>query len=253
MAWVESPSYVLRRWTVLRQARRLPRGRVLEVGCGAGDLMAHLVQLGFAGTAVETSAWAREEAGERFRRLALEVELLPRLEDTAGQFDLVVACEVLEHLEDDVAALRAWAERVRPGGRLLVTVPGHPRRFGPSDEWAGHWRRYTRADLAARAADGGLLVESLHCTGFPLGNLIEPLRNRLHRRRLEREPPLSRGERTRRSGVDRPIEGRLRLLSSPLLVLPFCWLQLPFVSTDLGTGFLLVARRPAGPSAATAS
>ncbi len=243
MAWVESPSYLLRRWTVLRELGPVPRGRLLEIGCGAGDLLVRLAAAGFAVSCVETSPPAREEAAARLRRHGLATRPAAALDEVAGSFDVVLACEVLEHIRDDAGALRAWVSRLAPGGRLLLTVPAHPRRFGASDAWAGHFRRYDRERLVRLAAGAGLEIERLLCYGFPLGNLIEPVRNLLNRRRLARDPALGRAERTARSGIERTAEHRLRWLARPALIAPFGWLQLPFLGTGLGTGFLLLARR----------
>lgn len=243
MSWVESPSYSLRRWTVLRELRDLVPGRLLEIGCGAGDLFAHLLERGYGGVAVEPADDARHEATARLAPWDERARVVDDLDEIEERFDLVVACEVLEHVEDDEAAFRAWAARLRPGGRLLLTVPAHPHRFGASDEWAGHYRRYRRRDLERLAAAAGLEVERLICFAFPLGNLIEPVRNRVNHRRLARER-LSRAERTARSGVERPLERHLRAVLPPALWRPFYWLQVPFFATDLGTGLLLRARRP---------
>ena len=66
----------------------------------------------------------------------------------------------------------------------------------------------------------------------------------LHRRQLKREKHMSPAERTALSGVDRlRLIRRLAFLSQPALLLPFCWMQRLFVETDLGTGFILLARR----------
>ena len=61
----------------------------------------------------------------------------------------VVAVNVLEHIEDDCAALRALSRLVVPGGRLVVWVPGYPRLYGEFDRQVGHVRRYTPATLRA--------------------------------------------------------------------------------------------------------
>jgi SAM-dependent methyltransferase len=243
MGWVESPSYVLRRWTVLRELADVPRGRLLEIGCGAGDLLVHLAAAGFEPECVETSEAARREAAERLRRHGLNAVPAVGLDEVPGRFDVVVACEVLEHIADDEAALRAWTGRLVPGGRLLVTVPAHARRFGASDTWAGHFRRYDRDDLERLAAAADLEVERLLCYAFPLGNLVEPVRNRVNRRRLERDTVRTAAERTARSGTERSVEHRLRWLSHPALLSPFCWLQVPFFHAGLGTGYLLLGRR----------
>ena len=245
--WVESPSYVLRRWTVLRELRDVPPGRLLEIGCGAGDLLARLVGKGFSGTCVEVSPAARAEATERLRRLPTPVPVVEALDEIEGVFDLVIACEVLEHIEDDRRALREWFERVAPGGRLLLTVPAHPRRFGASDVWAGHFRRYERAELIEKLEEVGFGIERCTCYGFPLGNVLEPIRNLVNRYRLRKRGDVDRVEGTLRSGVERDVEKRLRWLALPVFVLPFCWLQLPFFETNRGTGYLSVARREEGP------
>lgn len=246
MAWVESPSYLLRRWTVLRELRAVPRGRLLEIGCGAGDLLVHLARAGFRPQCVEISALARSEAAERFEQEGLSITPAERLEDIEGQFDLVVACEVLEHIGDDEAALRDWVSRLVPGGWLLLTVPAHSRRFGSSDTWAGHHRRYDRADLERLAASAGVEIQRRLCFGFPLGYLIEPVRNLVNRRRLARETATSPAQRTARSGTERTLEHKLRWLALPQLLAPFCWAQIPFFATTLGTGYLVLARRPLG-------
>ena len=255
MSWVESPSYVLRRWTVLRELRNVGPSRLLEIGCGAGDLLVHLAAAGHRPSCVETSGQARAEAAARLGRAGIATMPAERLEDVDGRFDLIVACEVLEHIEDDEGALRQWASRLLPGGRLLLTVPAHRRRFGASDTWAGHYRRYDREDLERLAAAADLRIERLLCFAFPLGNLIEPLRNLVNRGRMRRDDAKTIAERTARSGTERTIEQRLRWLFRPPLLLPLFWLQVPFFSTRLGTGYLLLGRRPqpgdaSSPSAA---
>ena len=69
-----------------------------------------------------------------------------------AMFDLVCAFEVLEHIEDDVAALREWGAKVRPGGYVMISSPAFPDRFGPFDHFAGHFRRYDRQQFV-RPAD----------------------------------------------------------------------------------------------------
>ncbi len=66
------------------------------------------------------------------------------------QFDVVCSFEVLEHLEDDAAALAGWATFIKPGGHLIMSVPGFAERFGPMDENVGRFRRYSPADLRER-------------------------------------------------------------------------------------------------------
>src|SRR5205085_12110666 len=77
-------------------------------------------------------------------------------------FDLIVCQDVLEHVEDDVGSAAAMAEAVRPGGRLTILVPAHPRLFGSLDETYGHHRRYTRERLRGLVESAGLVVGDLY-------------------------------------------------------------------------------------------
>jgi SAM-dependent methyltransferase len=244
MGWVVGPRYLLRRYCALRLIERLQPGRVLEVGCGAGDLLARVAARGCEAVGVDASPAAREEALARAKGCAGRVSVEPEL--PAGSFDLVMAFEVLEHIERDEEALAQWVLRVRPGGHLLLSVPAHHRRWGPSDEWAGHFRRYERDELRERLRAAGLAVELIWSYGFPLANWVEPLRDWLAARRNAAETAMTPAERSARSGVER---GGLERFGSVLvagpLIAPFCWLQLAFLERDWGNGYLALARRPA--------
>jgi SAM-dependent methyltransferase len=73
----------------------------------------------------------------------------------AGEFDVVGAFDVIEHIDDDEAALRALHRALKPGGGLLITVPQHPWLWTDADAYGGHKRRYTRRELAAKLARTG--------------------------------------------------------------------------------------------------
>jgi SAM-dependent methyltransferase len=79
--------------------------------------------------------------------------------DPADPVDTVIAINVLEHIDDDAAALRAMARLVHPGGRLVLWVPGYPQLYGEFDRRVGHVRRYTPATLADAFRRAGLEVE----------------------------------------------------------------------------------------------
>jgi SAM-dependent methyltransferase len=63
------------------------------------------------------------------------------------RFDMVAAFDVLEHIEDDIGALRAWRALLTPPGHLVITVPAGPELWSRRDDFAGHCRRYSRAGL----------------------------------------------------------------------------------------------------------
>ena len=127
--------------------------RILDAGCGSGRFMVELAQLGTV-TGVELSdtsvALARErQLGEVIAGSVLEMPFAD------GSFDLAVSLDVIEHLEDDLAALRELRRTVAPGGALLITVPAYQWLWSGHDEINHHHRRYTRRSLQLVAEQAG--------------------------------------------------------------------------------------------------
>ncbi|RSY83196.1 class I SAM-dependent methyltransferase [Sphingomonas koreensis] len=133
-----------------------PKGaRILEIGCGTGH---NLPMLGAFGEvdAIEIDPAAREIAS---KRLGKEVGSapLPELSGVAeGQYDMIAVLDVVEHIEDDVAALEAMAKRLKPGGSILITVPAHQWMWSAHDVVNHHKRRYSKATLIAALERAGL-------------------------------------------------------------------------------------------------
>ncbi|MFY8143480.1 MAG: class I SAM-dependent methyltransferase, partial [Caulobacter sp.] len=101
-----------------------PDARILEVGCGAGGNVPLLRGFG-AVTALEPDDESRAYASERLG-LAVDTGLLPDgLPYGPESFDLVCAFDVVEHVDDDAASVRALARLVKPGGAILTTVPAY--------------------------------------------------------------------------------------------------------------------------------
>lgn len=203
--WVPAPRYLLRRQRILRQLRDMHPCDVIEIGCGAGMLLQELAVRGFRCEALETSPQARELIDRLARKTghAINVHDTPEV-SWAGRFPLVMAFEVLEHIENDVDAMKQWASWLAPGGTLLMSVPAHPRLWSVADEWAGHYRRYRKRDLVRVVTAAGLEIEQIECFGFPLGNLTE----RMQARGIKRQPmkigdDLDHQANSNRSGVER--------------------------------------------------
>lgn len=97
-------------------------------------------------------------------------------------FDIVLALDVVEHVEDDAGFVHELADHLEPGGRLIVTVPAHQSLFGPHDVALGHFRRYSRAGLETLLAEAGLEVRA---SGHLFGSLyaVRSAQRRRERRR----------------------------------------------------------------------
>ena len=145
-----------RRRIVMEVARSLPLprpARVLDAGCGSGRNMEELAALG---EVVGLEPSEASLAAARARDVGAVVHgSLERAPFDDGEFDLATALDVIEHIDDDHAALVELRRVVRPGGFLLVTVPAYPALWGPHDEANHHRRRYTRRALLGVAASAG--------------------------------------------------------------------------------------------------
>jgi SAM-dependent methyltransferase len=236
------------RWEVV--SRLLPPGRldVLEMGCGQGGFGARLAQryryVGVEPDAVSSAvARARVAAaggGGEVRQGDLAVVADDEL------FDLVVAFEVIEHIEDDAGALAGWAAHLRPGGWLLLSTPAWQKRFGPADEMVGHFRRYDPPVLRSRLEGAGLTDVELVHFGAPLGYLLEAGRNAVGKRRLASPAApaasASMAERSEASGRTLQPSTSWTATAARLGTLPFRKLQNAFPST--GPGLVARARKP---------
>lgn len=168
----------------------LPYGSVLDVGCGAGENIALLAAadgVRYVGADVSEEALTRARrahAGREFVRLDIERATVPE------RFDLVFSCLVLEHLPDDVAALRNM--RAMAAGRLVVaTMGGDIERYRPWEEQVGHVRNYREGELERALGQAGFEVERFVRWGFPF---YSPL-TRLLQNRMSAEPSYGRATR----------------------------------------------------------
>jgi SAM-dependent methyltransferase len=202
-----------------------PGPRVLNAGAGQGTFSMRLADRGFDVTSSDSSPAAVAVLRARVGGEVAQADVTD-LPFGDGSFDAAVLGEVLEHIPDDTAALREVARIVRPDGVLAVSVPADPSRFGPSDRWAGHVRRYTRPLLVGACEESGFGVVRCVGWGFPVSALYH---RHLYERRLDRQgsaPPRS-WERL-----------ALGLLSAALQV------DRLFVGVERGAvGYLLLAKR----------
>jgi SAM-dependent methyltransferase len=130
-------------------------GDVLEVGAGIGETARHLLD-------GRQRSWLCLEPDERLatrlRAWAEGAAVTPRPTvqigtildlDARSRFDTILYIDVLEHIEDDRGEMERAADLLAPGGTLIVVSPAFPRLFSEFDRSVGHYRRYTRASLAA--------------------------------------------------------------------------------------------------------
>jgi SAM-dependent methyltransferase len=149
--WYRGRRNVLER--VIADLRLPARARILDAGCGSGRNMVELARHGTV-TGVELSETSVCLARKRGAGKVIEGSVL-EMPFEADSFDLAVSLDVIEHLEDDLAALRELRRVVAPGGSLLVTVPAYQWLWSGHDEINHHFRRYTRRSLQRAGEQAG--------------------------------------------------------------------------------------------------
>lgn len=156
---------------IARKVAPAPGARLLEIGCGTGHNLAMLAAFGSV-DAIEIDPQSREMASQRLGKSVFDASLPALAELPAGQYDMIALLDVLEHIEDDRAALVAIAGRLAESkGKLLITVPQFPWMWSGHDVANHHFRRYTKATLRKVIDDAGLkieLLQSFNSLLFPL-------------------------------------------------------------------------------------
>jgi ubiquinone/menaquinone biosynthesis C-methylase UbiE len=143
----------------------------IEIGAGIGDYAAEWLPTLPRLTVSEADDGRLKVLHERFvddRRVTVRRLILPTAE--CGGHSAAVALNVLEHVQDDVAAMRSAARLLRPGGAVALVVPAFPSAMSRFDRRVGHFRRYTRDSLSAVLTGAGLVIEELRYLN-PIGLL----------------------------------------------------------------------------------
>jgi SAM-dependent methyltransferase len=217
---------------------RYPRDgrlRILDIGCGTGKMLDELAPFG-AVVGADFSPEALQFCVTRGVGADLARADVRRLPFAGESFDVVTAMDIIEHIDDDKAAACEVFRVLRPGGRLLVTVPAFPSLWSEHDEALHHHRRYTAPRLRDLFQRVGLGVERLSYTVTSLFPPIWAYRQVSNLLRRPRPGGEKKANLVRFSG---PVNAALLSLSE--------WetrlvgrLSLPF-----GVSVVCVARRPA--------
>lgn len=121
--------------------------KIFDFGCGSGYAVGYLQKLGYDASGSDVSSEAIEfglSQGTRNLTAVQGSEIRP----PEGGFDLILALDVIEHIEDDSEAIRGLKMALKPGGMAIITVPAYMWMWGVQDDVAHHFRRYTMSGLA---------------------------------------------------------------------------------------------------------
>jgi SAM-dependent methyltransferase len=218
----------------------------LEVGCGPGNLSLQLCQKGWRGLGTDLSGEALQLAKSNLSkfieagRYHLVRSDIFDLDVNGEKFDVGLSMMVMEHVEDHVGFLKKISEFIRPGGYVIVAVPGRRDRWGIEDETVGHLRRYDREDLKQTLLSAGLTEVDVWSVGVPIVNVLFHFSNFFIRRSSEIDKlGWCARKQTERSGI-REIPWKttfpsfFKLILNRTLLLPLFVLQRLFYKSSLG-------------------
>lgn len=126
------------------------------MGCGIGDVSQNVALKGWHDKAIDFSDIAIENARKNLSSFkGIEVEKKSLFQET-GFFKTIFIMDVLEHIEDDNAALKKIASLLSANGHVIIAVPSNPKEWRWDDEFYGHYRRYTNREIWKKLTEAGL-------------------------------------------------------------------------------------------------
>jgi 2-polyprenyl-3-methyl-5-hydroxy-6-metoxy-1,4-benzoquinol methylase len=156
---------------LLRNIGVSDEARILEVGCGWGTNLAALENAGYSVAGLDISRHALDRL-DRPGRTLIEADLSKDLPAGAPLYDVVLALDVIEHVDDDRDVVRCLTQLVRPGGRVIISVPALPDLFSEFDRVQGHRRRYTPDMLRTAIEGSGLTITDLFWWGQWMARIL---------------------------------------------------------------------------------
>lgn len=236
----KAPRYLLRKLNILYVVKQLPVNTFIDVGCGAGELACSLAERGYKGVGVDFSDEAIACAKSIQKSRNIPSKQLSFVKGDASKVtsksDLVICCEVIEHLKDDNKFLD---EIIDYGEYFLFSVPAKMKWFDRFDEMVGHYRRYEKDELTKQLTDHGYEVLNFMSYGYPYINLTRLIRKALAGKV---KPHDKIEDKTKQSGVNPIKTSKIQSLDiePPMKVL--YWLSRPFNRFNLSEGYLVLCR-----------
>lgn len=244
--WLPMPRFLLRKNALnsILKGITLKNKQCLEFGFGAGEILKLLASKGANVTGFDFSQDAAEVAKNRIIGCnnSGNISIKTNIDEIKqGEFDIVIALEVLEHIKNDHEVFTQWLKYLKPGGSLILSVPAHMDKWGDSDVWAGHYRRYEKKDLIAMCNENNTSILQFWNYGYPLSIILDRLLHSSKKNEVKdiKLTDISNDELSKKSGIKRDNKLIYRLLSNDIALSPFYILQNLFYKKDISSGYIL--------------
>jgi len=231
------PGTILQHMYLKERLRSLQCGEFIEVGCGQGYISKLLLDLGWRGigydlnpSAVKKATHLNQAAIDQSRYKVNDQDWFST--NQSSKVDLIISCMVLEHLDDftESSYFNRCRQILKPGGSIILLVPGSPKHWGIEDEIAGHYRRYHFSEMQQKLEQFNF--SQIHLAGltYPLSNWLLPLSNFLVKKTEQKKLKSTMEQRTQASG-DRSVLFKtsfpflLKLMLNETIIYPFYLLQ----------------------------
>ena len=240
----KAPRYLLRKLNIISVVSDLPIHTFVDVGCGAGELACSLAERGYKGVGVDFSDEAISCAKGIQKSRNIPAKQLRFTKGDATKLktksDLVICCEVIEHLKNDNKFLK---DIKSSGEYFLFSVPARMKWFDRFDEMVGHYRRYEKDELITQLNHHGYEVMNFMSYGYPYINLTRLIRKALAGK-VKRHDNIE--DKTKQSGVNPIKTSKIQSLDIEPPMKMLYWLSRPFNRFNLSEGYLVLCRAKKG-------
>jgi SAM-dependent methyltransferase len=240
------PRYLFRRYELLKWVSE--GDHFLEIGPGRLLLSVEMLRYFRRGTLIDFSPRTMEiydtlDYSAKSRLTLMIADFMDAR--IKGSVDAVVACEVLEHIENEKAFLEKVHGHLKSRGRLILSVPARDSLWASDDEMAGHFRRYEKDEITSLLSGHGFRPLAVISYGFPFVNLLREARIMLARHQYAVKSHWSKDERTMDSGsiLRGPLIESIGFFVNPATLWPLCFFSSLFNDRDWSDGYLIISEK----------
>ena len=246
--WGEDPEFSgpkdwFRNGMIIKEVKNLKsRGAVLDFGCGSGNLLIRLGNLGFSCLGIDASSLCVNYIRNKIKNTQLDDRIIAKkgdvntLQKLEEKYDIIICGETLEHIRNDKKVIEELGKVLNKDGICIITVPAHQKYWDITDEIAGHYRRYSKEKIIDLFENSRLKIIKMHYWGFPIGRLWHKFfLHPFFKRKISRENIYT--------GSGRVFGKILASVFIKRLLSPPFYIDKLFDWTELGDGLILVAKK----------
>lgn len=217
----------------------------LDVACGNGYVSKFLAKKGWTGVAIDYSSKAVSIAKQNltnYKKVKIKKITLMK---TSGKYKTILMFDVLEHIKNDVFALKKMHALLKRGGHLIIAGPSNPKEWRWDDDFYGHYRRYTKQELETKLIKTGFKPIIFYDYTFPFFWIMRRFYTKIKKQRINYS---DNQERTKNSSTD--FAWNISYFSAIFNRTSFIWIPIYFIQylffrnmTSSGNSFMVVAEK----------